>query len=89
VTSPSALEGERKQATVLFCDLANATALAERLGPEAMPEHGMGLYLVRQIADRVSFNVARERGTQWTLVKYRQGREPDRDKIPDRPDRSA
>jgi class 3 adenylate cyclase len=36
LTSRSALEGERKQVTVLFCDLANSTALAERLGPETM-----------------------------------------------------
>ena len=36
LTSRSALEGERKQVTVLFCDLANSTGLAERLGPEAM-----------------------------------------------------
>src|SRR2546427_1421038 len=36
LTTRSALEGERKQVTVLFCDLANSTALAERLGPEAM-----------------------------------------------------
>ena len=36
LTSRSALEGERKQVTVLFCDLANSTALAERLGPEHM-----------------------------------------------------
>jgi class 3 adenylate cyclase/tetratricopeptide (TPR) repeat protein len=32
----SALEGERKQVTVLFCDLANSTTIAERIGPEAM-----------------------------------------------------
>jgi len=32
----SALEGERKQVTVLFCDIADATPLAERLGPERM-----------------------------------------------------
>ena len=31
LTSRSALEGERKQVTVLFCDLANSTRLAERL----------------------------------------------------------
>src|SRR5215471_15642824 len=31
LTSRSALEGERKQVTVLFCDLTNSTALAERL----------------------------------------------------------
>src|SRR5436305_12621777 len=31
--SRSALEGERKQVTVLFCDLVGSTALAERLGP--------------------------------------------------------
>ena len=30
------MEGERKQVTVLFCDLAGSTVLAERLGPEAM-----------------------------------------------------
>ena len=36
LTSRSALEGERKQVTVLFCDLANSTGLAERLGPEVM-----------------------------------------------------
>ena len=32
----SALEGERKQVTVLFCDLVNSTPIAERIGPEAM-----------------------------------------------------
>ena len=36
LTSRSALEGERKQVTVLFCDMTNSTPLAERLGPEAM-----------------------------------------------------
>jgi class 3 adenylate cyclase len=36
LTSRSALEGERKQVTVLFCDLANSTHIAERIGPEAM-----------------------------------------------------
>src|SRR5712691_2296656 len=36
LTSRSALEGERKQVTVLFFDLANSTVLAERIGPEHM-----------------------------------------------------
>jgi class 3 adenylate cyclase/tetratricopeptide (TPR) repeat protein len=36
LTSRSALEGERKQVTVLFCDLPNSTPLAARLGPETM-----------------------------------------------------
>src|SRR5437667_11211043 len=36
LTSRAALEGERKLVTVLFCDIANSTALAERLGPERM-----------------------------------------------------
>ena len=35
-TGGTALEGERKQVTVLFCDLVGSTALAERVGPEAM-----------------------------------------------------
>ena len=36
LTSRAALEGERKQVTVLFCDIANSTPLAERVGPERM-----------------------------------------------------
>jgi class 3 adenylate cyclase/tetratricopeptide (TPR) repeat protein len=36
LTSRSALEGERKQVTVLFCDIVDSSILAERLGPEAM-----------------------------------------------------
>lgn len=39
LTSRSALEGERKQITVLFCELAGSTALAGHLGPDAM--HGL------------------------------------------------
>jgi class 3 adenylate cyclase len=35
-TARGALEGERKQVTVLFCDIADSTALAERIGAEAM-----------------------------------------------------
>jgi anti-sigma regulatory factor (Ser/Thr protein kinase) len=41
--------------------------------PGILQESGWGLYLVRSLADRVSFDVARERGTRWTLVKYRAG----------------
>ncbi len=36
LTSRSALEGERKQVTVLFCDLAQSTELAQQVGAEAM-----------------------------------------------------
>ena len=36
LTSRSALEGEHKRLTVLFCDIANSTPLAERLGEESM-----------------------------------------------------
>src|SRR5688572_7990497 len=34
--SRSALEGERKLVTVLFCDIAGSTALAESIGPDRM-----------------------------------------------------
>lgn len=37
--SKTVLEGERKQVTALFCDIANSTVLANRLGPEEM--HGL------------------------------------------------
>jgi class 3 adenylate cyclase/tetratricopeptide (TPR) repeat protein len=36
LTSRSAQEGEHKHVTVLFCDISDSTALAERLGPEMM-----------------------------------------------------
>jgi class 3 adenylate cyclase/tetratricopeptide (TPR) repeat protein len=36
--SRSALEGERKQVTVLFCDLAGSTTIAEQLGADTMHE---------------------------------------------------
>jgi class 3 adenylate cyclase/DNA-binding winged helix-turn-helix (wHTH) protein/tetratricopeptide (TPR) repeat protein len=39
LTTRSALEGERKQVTVLFCDLPDSVGLARRLGPERM--HGL------------------------------------------------
>src|SRR5256712_10323095 len=39
LTSRSALEGERKLVTVMFCDIANSTQLAARVGAEAM--HGL------------------------------------------------
>jgi class 3 adenylate cyclase/tetratricopeptide (TPR) repeat protein len=38
LVSQTAIEGERKHVTVMFCDLANSTALAERVGPDAMHE---------------------------------------------------
>jgi len=36
LTTRSALEGELKQVTVLFCDLPDSVGLAERVGPECM-----------------------------------------------------
>jgi hypothetical protein len=36
LTEKSALEGERKQVTVFFADLAGSSLLAERIGPEGM-----------------------------------------------------
>jgi Adenylate and Guanylate cyclase catalytic domain/Double zinc ribbon len=38
LTSRSALEGERKPVTVLFCDIVDSSQLAQRLDPEAMHE---------------------------------------------------
>ncbi|MBI2204109.1 MAG: AAA family ATPase [Candidatus Rokubacteria bacterium] len=38
LTSRSAIEGERKQVTVLFCDVVESTRLAEHLDPETMHE---------------------------------------------------
>jgi serine/threonine-protein kinase RsbW len=38
---------------------------------DAVPERGMGLFLVRRSVDEVEFDTARPQGTPWTLVKYR------------------
>ena len=38
LTTRSALEGERKRVTVLFCDIVESYRLAEQLGPEGMHE---------------------------------------------------
>jgi anti-sigma B factor antagonist len=40
---------------------------------ETLPDHGLGIHLVHRIADSVAIDVRRERGTRWTLVKYRPG----------------
>jgi serine/threonine-protein kinase RsbW len=40
---------------------------------DAAPEHGLGLFLVKSSVDEIAFDVAREAGTRWTLVKYRSG----------------
>jgi anti-sigma regulatory factor (Ser/Thr protein kinase) len=43
---------------------------------DALPDHGLGVHLVRRISDAVSIDVRRERGTRWTLVKFRPGHGP-------------
>lgn len=43
---------------------------------DATPDHGLGLHLVNRIADRVAFDVARESGTRWTLIRHRPGGVP-------------
>lgn len=55
--SRSAIEGERKQVTVLFCDIASSTPLAERLGADAMHD------LLRRFFDLALAEVHRYEGT--------------------------
>ncbi len=40
---------------------------------DEMNEGGMGLYIARQLADEFSFDLARERGTRWILMKCKRG----------------
>ncbi|MBI1817393.1 MAG: AAA family ATPase [Deltaproteobacteria bacterium] len=51
LTSRGALEGERKQVTVLFLDVVGSTPLAERIGPEEM--HGIMDRCFRLLAEEV------------------------------------
>ena len=43
-----------------------------------LPEGGLGLYIVSEIADHVSFEAPGGRGNRWRLVKYRGGSGPGR-----------
>ena len=43
---------------------------------DSVPEGGMGLFLVRQTVDELTFDTDRPEGTRWTLVKYRPGAGP-------------
>jgi serine/threonine-protein kinase RsbW len=45
---------------------------------DEMNESGVGLYIVKRLADEFSFDLAREQGTRWTLVKYGPGAGPNR-----------
>jgi class 3 adenylate cyclase/tetratricopeptide (TPR) repeat protein len=51
LTSRSALEGERKEVTILFCDVVESSLLAERLDPEAM--HQLMDRVLRLMAEAV------------------------------------
>jgi len=51
LTSRSALEGERKQVTVLFCDIADSSELAQQLDPEIM--HQLMDQVLRLMAEAV------------------------------------
>jgi DNA-binding winged helix-turn-helix (wHTH) protein len=52
-TTPVVLDGERRQATVLHCGIANAAALAERLGPAGLDA------AIARVADIAGEEVAR------------------------------
>lgn len=43
---------------------------------DKMNENGVGLYIVKRLADEFSFDLARERGTRWILVKHYTGTRP-------------
>lgn len=47
------IEGERKQVTVMFCDLEDFTRISERLGPEKMYDIMDQLYeiLIQKVKD--------------------------------------
>src|SRR5262249_27844339 len=56
-TSRSALEGERKQVTVLFADMAGFTTLAEQLDPEAVHD------IINRCFEHITAEVHRFEGT--------------------------
>jgi class 3 adenylate cyclase/tetratricopeptide (TPR) repeat protein len=60
--APVAVDGERKQVTVLFCDLVGSTAIAERLDPEEYRE------IIDRYLERVFPEVYRFGGIVNTLA---------------------
>ena len=56
-------------------DFGRAFDAARYVEPDldTVPDHGLGIHLVHRIADSVAIDVKRDRGTRWTLVKYRPG----------------
>jgi class 3 adenylate cyclase len=63
LTSCSALEGERKQVTVLFADVAGFTTLAEQLDPEVVHD------IINRCFERITAEVHRFEGTINGVVK--------------------
>jgi len=51
LTSRSALEGERKEVTILFCDVVESSRIAEQLDPEAM--HQIMDHVLRLMAEAI------------------------------------
>jgi sigma-B regulation protein RsbU (phosphoserine phosphatase) len=72
------LQVERDRLVVEVEDFGEPFDAASYSAPDlgALPEQGLGLHLVKSIADSLAFDVNRERGTRWTLVKYRPGHAP-------------
>jgi adenylate cyclase len=56
------LEGQRRQVTVLFADMADYTPLAERIGEEAV------YALMRRVIERMSEAVHDHQGTVQTIT---------------------
>jgi serine/threonine-protein kinase RsbW len=69
------LESHQDRVVIQIEDFGKPFDPREYRGPDldTPAESGLGLYLVRRLADEFSFDVARSRGTRWTLVKYRKG----------------
>ena len=72
------IEGFEDRLVLEVEDFGRAFDAARYVAPDldALPDHGLGIHLVHRIADSVSVDTRRTRGTRWTLVKYRPGHGP-------------
>ena len=61
---PETPDAERRQLTVLFCDLVDSTALASQLDPEELRE------VVRAYQEACAKMVARFEGYIWRFIRY-------------------
>ena len=71
VSGPKADAAERRQLTVMFCDLVGSTAMSARLDPEDMRDDHRGLSQMLREPDRARRRLRRQIHGRWRTRLFR------------------